>query len=189
MRRCPRSLRRERAAAAFCAHCAQARRAVPPKARCSCPCAAGSGSFDLPLGTVFAISAALLLLWLLGVPLLKQVRAYRRRRRAGSAAVVGAWAEARDRLRAHGIPVTAGMTVRDLAHAARDLPDTGPGIATIAHAVDHALWSGGPTTPEVAGQAWTGVHAVRRALRSRPWLDRFQAALELRTLLPGPRRK
>ncbi len=151
--------------------------------------AANSGDFHLPLATVFAASAALLLLWLLGVPLLKQVRALRRRRRAGSAAVVGAWAEARDRVRAHGIQVTAGMTVRDLAHAARDLPETGPGIATIAHAVDHALWSGGPTTPDVAEQAWTGVHALRRALRSRPWLDRFQAALELRTLLPGPRQK
>ncbi|GAB3938285.1 hypothetical protein GCM10029976_052550 [Kribbella albertanoniae] len=150
---------------------------------------ASAGGFHLPLTPIFAVSAALLLLWLAGVPLLKQLRAQRRRRRAGSAAVVGAWAEARDRIRAHGIPVTSGMTVRDLAHAARDLPDTGPGLASVAHAVDHALWSGGPTTPDVAGQAWTGVHAVRRALRSRPWLDRFQAALELRTLIPGPRQK
>ncbi len=150
---------------------------------------ANSGTFHIPLPPIFAVSAALLLLWLAGVPLLKQLRAQRRRRRAGSAAVVGAWAEARDRIRAHGIPVTSGMTVRDLAHAARDLPDTGPGLASVARAVDHALWSGGPTTPDVAGQAWTGVHAVRRALRSRPWLDRFQAALELRTLIPGPRQK
>ncbi|WP_344153337.1 transglutaminaseTgpA domain-containing protein [Kribbella yunnanensis] len=150
---------------------------------------ANSGSFHLPLTQIFAASAALLLLWLAGVPLLKQLRAQRRRRRSGSAAVVGAWAEARDRIRAHGIPVTSGMTVRDLAHAARDLPDTGPGLASVALAVDHALWSGGPTTPNVAGQAWTGVHAVRRALRSRPWLDRFQAALELRTLIPGLRQK
>ncbi|MFI5732282.1 DUF3488 and DUF4129 domain-containing transglutaminase family protein [Kribbella sp. NPDC051587] len=150
---------------------------------------ANSGAFHIPLTPVFGVSAALLLLWLAGVPLLKQFRAGRRRRRGGSAAVVGAWAEARDRIRAHGIPVTAGMTVRDLAHAARDLPDTGPGLANVARAVDQALWSGGPATPDTVGQAWTGVHAVRRALRSRPWLDRLQAALELRTLVPGPRQK
>ncbi|WP_405063905.1 DUF3488 and DUF4129 domain-containing transglutaminase family protein [Kribbella sp. NBC_01505] len=148
-----------------------------------------SSGLHIPLIPVFGVSAALLLLWLGGVPLLKQFRAQRRRRRGGSAAVVGAWAEARDRIRAHGIPVTAGMTVRDLADAARDLPDTGPGLANVARAVDQALWSGGPATPDTVGQAWTGVHAVRRALRSRPWLDRLQAALELRTLLPGSRQR
>ncbi|WP_238161096.1 transglutaminase TgpA family protein [Kribbella antibiotica] len=149
----------------------------------------GSGDRPFPLVPIFTVAAALLLLWLAGVPLLKLVRARRRRQRGGSAAVVGAWAEARDRIRAHGIQVSAGMTVRDLAHAARDLPDTGPGLANVARAVDQALWSGGPATPEVVGQAWTGVTAVRRALRSRPWLDRFQAALELRTLIPGPRQR
>ncbi|MFK4084079.1 DUF3488 and DUF4129 domain-containing transglutaminase family protein [Kribbella sp. NPDC020789] len=149
----------------------------------------GSGAFRFPLTPVFGVSAGLLLLWLAGVPLLKHFRARRRRRRGGSAAVVGAWAEARDRIRAHGIPVTAGMTVRDLAHAAGDLPDVGPGLAGVARAVDQALWSGGPATPDTVEQAWTGVHAVRRALRSRPWLDRLQAALELRTLVPGPRQK
>lgn len=136
----------------------------------------------IPLLVVFLISAGLLLVWLLGVPLLKFVRSLRRRRRTGSAAVVGAWAEARDRLRAHGVPVTAGMTVRDLAHAARDLPDTAGGLTRVAQAVDHALWSGGPTTPDVSDQAWSGVHEVRKALRARPLSDRLQASLELRTL-------
>jgi transglutaminase-like putative cysteine protease len=135
-----------------------------------------------PLLVVFLVSAGLLLVWLLGVPLLKFIRSLRRRRRTGSAAVVGAWAEARDRLRAHGVPVTAGMTVRDLAHAARELPDTAGGLTSVAQAVDRALWSGGPTTPEVSHQAWSGVHDLRKALRARPWTDRLQASLELRTL-------
>ncbi|MFI6678635.1 DUF4129 domain-containing protein [Kribbella sp. NPDC050470] len=136
----------------------------------------------IPLLWIFLGSAALLLLWLAGVPLLKSVRALRRRRRTGSASVVGAWAEARDRLRAHGVPVTAGMTVRDLAHAARELPDTEPGLTHVARAVDHALWSGGPSGPDLSDQAWTGVRDLRKALRSRPWTDRLQASLELRTL-------
>jgi hypothetical protein len=142
----------------------------------------GIGWPRIPLPVVFAVSAGLLLLWLAGVPLLKFVRAARRRRRTGSAAVVGAWAEARDRLRAYGVPVTAGMTVRDLADAAQDFPETADGLARVAQAVDHALWSGTATTPEVKEHAWAGVRELRKALRGRPWGDRFQASLELRTL-------
>lgn len=169
----------------------QARAAVPPVDQIEDPEVAPStdgasgrswSGFRIPVLWIFLASAALLLLWLAGVPLLKSVRALRRRRRTGSAAVVGAWAEARDRLRAHGVPITAGMTVRDLAHAARDLPDTEPGLTRVARAVDHALWSGGPAGPELSQQAWTGVRELRKALRSRPWLDRLQASLELRTL-------
>jgi hypothetical protein len=74
------------------------------------------------------------------------------------------------------------MTVRDLARAAHELPGTAGGLARVARAVDHALWSGGPTTPVVSQQAWTGVHEVRKVLRSRPWTDRLQASLEVRTL-------
>jgi hypothetical protein len=142
----------------------------------------GIGLPRIPLTVVFAVSAGLLLLWLAGVPLLKFGRSLRRRRRSGSAGVVGAWAEARDRLRAYGVPVTAGMTVRDLADAASAIPDAAGGLTRVATAVDHALWSGGPTTPEVRDHAWTGVREVREALRGRPWTDRFQASLELRTL-------
>jgi hypothetical protein len=170
----------------------QARAAVPPVDQIEDPkvppstddgtADRGWGGFRVPLLWIFVGSAGLLLLWLAGVPLLKSARAARRRRRTGTASVVGAWAEARDRLRAHGVPVTAGMTVRDLAHAARDLPDTGAGLTRVARAVDHALWSGGPAGAELSQQAWTGVRELRKALRGRPWLDRLQASLELRTL-------
>jgi hypothetical protein len=173
----------------------QARAAVPPVNEIKDPEVPPSrdrGNGDhgivlprIPLTTVFAVAAGLLLLWLVGVPLLKLVRSVRRRRRAGSAGVVGAWAEARDRLRAYGVPVTAGMTVRDLAAAAQDIPETADGLSRVAQAVDHALWSGGPTTPEVKEHAWTGVRELRKALRGRPWVDRFQASLELRTLFTG----
>jgi hypothetical protein len=143
------------------------------------------GGFEVPVLWIFVVSAGLLLLWVFGVPLLKVVRAFRRRRRTGSAAVVGAWAEARDRLRAHGVAVTSGMTVRDLAVAAADVTDdrARAGLSTVARSVDRALWSGAAVSPEVSREAWAGVREVRRGLRSRPWTDRLQAALELRSLL------
>jgi hypothetical protein len=34
----------------------------------------------------------------------------------------------------------------------------------------------------VQNEAWTGVRELQKALRGRPWVDRFQASLELRTL-------
>lgn len=138
--------------------------------------------FRFPVLAVFLVSAGLLLSWLVGVPLVKHLRALRRRRRTGNASIVGAWAEARDRLRAHGVPISPGMTVRDLAHAARDLPGTHPALTTVAQAVDHALWSGAPATPALGNQAWSGVRSLRQALKTRPRPDRLQAALELRTL-------
>ena len=108
----------------------QARAEVPPLERDRGPRAAiddpgaeatGAGQVcrRYPRAWIFVAPVALLLLWLVGVPLLKWARAARRRRRTGSAAVVGAWAEARDRLRAHGVAVTAGMTVRDLVRPLR----------------------------------------------------------------------
>ncbi|GAB2565891.1 transglutaminase family protein [Kribbella endophytica] len=172
----------------------QARREVPPVNEIEDPEVApptksssdnpGWDTPDVPVLGIFIASAALLLLWLLGVPLLKALRAVRRKRRLGNAGVVGAWAEARDRLRAHGVAVTSGMTVRDLAVAAEDVTDerASAGLAVVANSVDQALWSGGQVGPEVSRDAWAGVREVRRGLRSRPLADRLQAALELRSL-------
>ncbi|MGC4940414.1 transglutaminaseTgpA domain-containing protein [Kribbella sp. DT2] len=172
----------------------QARREVPPVNEIQDPevappsesshKSAGWPRPDVPALGIFIGSGALLLLWLLGVPLLKTLRAVRRKRRPGNAAVVGAWAEARDRLRAHGVAVTSGMTVRDLALAAEDVADerASAGLAVVANSVDQALWSGGQVGPEVSREAWAGVREVRRGLRSRPLADRLQAALELRSL-------
>ncbi|ADB29871.1 transglutaminase domain protein [Kribbella flavida DSM 17836] len=171
----------------------QARAAVPPVNEIEdpevAPPAAGEDKsswdgLDVPVLGIFLVSAGLLVLWLAGVPLLKSLRAVRRRRRPGDAAVVGAWAEVRDRLRDHGVPVSPGMTVRDLAVAAADVTDAraNAGLAVVASSVDRALWSGGAVGPEISKQAWAGVREVRRGLRSRPWLDRLQAALEPRSL-------
>jgi hypothetical protein len=69
----------------------------------------------LPVWPVLDGLLALLVLIAAGIPLAKAIRTMRRRRRTGSRAVVAAWWEARDLLRAHGTLVTPGMTVRDLA--------------------------------------------------------------------------
>ena len=174
----------------------QARAEVPPASKIEDPEVAPApkenstarawDGIKVPVLGIFVASASLLVLWLLGVPLLKLIRAFRRKRRTGNAAVVGAWAEARDRLRAHGVPVTSGMTVRDLALASAEVADARAqaGLAVVARSVDQALWSGGPGSVETTDLAWHGVREVCRGLRARPLVERFHAALELGTLLP-----
>jgi hypothetical protein len=116
-----------------------------------------------------------LLGWPVGVPLAWSVRSWRRRRRPGAAAVVGAWEEVRDRLRAYGVPVTAGMTVRDLSTAATGVTDnpTVREIRRLGVLVDEALWSGPGPAEGHGDQAWSIVRTVRRGLARtgrRRWL-------------------
>jgi hypothetical protein len=124
--------------------------------------------------------------WPLGVPLAWTVRSWRRRRRPGAGAVAGAWEEVRDRLRAYGAPVSAGMTVRDLAGAAAGFTDS-PTVAEIHRLgvlVDDALWSGAGADGTQTEQAWSVVRAVRRGLARagrRRWL---RALLDHRGLRP-----
>ncbi|MFC4858807.1 transglutaminaseTgpA domain-containing protein [Actinophytocola glycyrrhizae] len=127
--------------------------------------------------------AAVVVAWTAGVPLARAIRAWRRRRRPGAAAVVGAWAEARDRLRAHDVPYTAGMTARDLATATND-PLVAPGLHSLARAVDVALWSKAGPAPATAAEAWAAVRAVRAGLAKRPFAARVKAALDPRSLVP-----
>ncbi|MFL6120994.1 transglutaminase-like domain-containing protein [Actinophytocola sp.] len=145
--------------------------------------------FVLPVVETVVALGGVLVLWALGMPLARCARGWHRRRRPGARAVVGAWAEARDRLRAHGIPFTAGMTVRDLAGAARPHvdPSVVTGLDTLARTVDVALWSRTGLTRTTADEAWSAVREVRRGLSRRPWPVRLRAALNPRTLLPpGP---
>jgi hypothetical protein len=131
--------------------------------------------------------AALLVGWLGGVPLAKAVRARRRRRRSGADGVLGAWAEARDRLRAHGVPYRIGMTPRDLAEVAGSMTGERIGlpVARLARVLDMALWSGLPAGDGAVRRAWQEVREVRRGLARRPLPTRLRAAVELRTLLPS----
>ncbi|MGI5212325.1 transglutaminase TgpA family protein [Plantactinospora sp. CA-290183] len=156
--------------------------------------ASDGGGPALDLGTpqwtlLLGLPVLLLAGWLLGVPATRAGRTWRRRRRPGPGAVVGAWEEVRDRLRGHGVPVSAGMTVRDLAAEAG--PVTGPGTAEelrrLGAVVDRALWSGAAPTGEDVRQAWDTVRAVRRGLARRGWRARLRALFDPRTLRPPQR--
>ncbi|MEV0705306.1 transglutaminaseTgpA domain-containing protein [Saccharopolyspora sp. NPDC050389] len=152
-----------------------------------------SGADPLQWGVVASVAGLLLLLacWLVGVPLAKAVRAQRRRRLAGADGVMGAWAEARDRIRAHGVPYRIGMTPRDLAESAGAMigERTAEPVARLAKVLDMALWSGVPVADGQPRRAWEEVREVRRALATRPLSTRLRAALELRTLLPTGRQQ
>jgi transglutaminase-like putative cysteine protease len=144
---------------------------------------AGSGpGFSVPVAGLALGAAGLVVAWLVGVPFSVAVRRLRRRRLGGARAVVGAWAEARDRLRAHGVPITVGMTVRDLAAAAEPLGEqVVAGLHRLAYGVDEALWSVAGPDAATVDEAWNAVRLVRRGLARRPLGARLRAAL----LLPG----
>ncbi|GAA3667295.1 hypothetical protein GCM10022267_62220 [Lentzea roselyniae] len=139
---------------------------------------------SFPFAATLIPVAVLLLGWLAGVPVTKWVRARRRRRRAGTGAVHGAWLEARDRLREHGVPLTVGMTPLEMAAAAAGagLPGAADGVRRLASTVDIAMWSGTTPGEQVRDDAWAAVHAVRRGLRARGLVARLRAAVDPRTL-------
>ncbi|MFJ1761331.1 transglutaminaseTgpA domain-containing protein [Amycolatopsis sp. NPDC088138] len=131
---------------------------------------------------------ALLLVLTVAIPVLRAVRTARRRRRTGADAVVAAWKEARDVLRAYGFATPRGATVRDLA---RDLPSivdksVAEGLVWLARLVDVALWSGDTVDHRTVEQAWSAVRAIRKGLTGTPWRARVRAAFDVRSLRAVP---
>jgi transglutaminase-like putative cysteine protease len=153
---------------------------LPPADENENPTDDGPG-ITIPWLAIAITVAGVAVAWLAGVPLTAAIRRWRRRHRPGAGAVVGAWHEARDRLRAYGVPFTTGMTVRDLAGTVPD-PPVVAGLHALAHTVDTALWS--PTGPNksTVDEAWQAVRAVRKGLSGRPFPDRVRAALSFRAL-------
>ncbi|WAL68107.1 transglutaminaseTgpA domain-containing protein [Amycolatopsis cynarae] len=151
---------------------------------------ASNGGGSHPWWAMTAAVPAALVCWLGGVPLAKAVRARRRRRRHGADGVLGAWAEARDRLCAHNVPYRIGMTPRDLAESAGSVlgERAREPMARLAGVLDIALWSGAAVSDGAVAGAWTEVRELRRGLATRPVPARLRAALEPRTLLPRPGR-
>jgi transglutaminase-like putative cysteine protease len=139
---------------------------------------------------------ALIVSTVLAIPLLRAARTWYRKRRTGTQGVVAAWQEARDLLRAHGVPVTPGMTARDLAAAAAPVTKQPvvDGLSSLAHQMDVALWSGSDVDSGAAPQAWGAVAAIRRGLTGRPPAIRVRALFDPRGLWPeqvstDPRRR
>ncbi len=153
---------------------------VPPPPAPAPPAPAAHGSWWTGAAVLAGACVALLVGWLVGVPLAKGLRRWRRRRALGAQAVVGAWLDTRDRLRDHGVPAGPGMTVRDVrGPAAAVLNGSAAQLEALAAAVDVALWSGAPAE-EAASTAWTAAAAIRRDLRRRPIGERARAALRVR---------
>ncbi|UOZ07781.1 DUF3488 and transglutaminase-like domain-containing protein [Amycolatopsis sp. WQ 127309] len=137
-----------------------------------------SGSFTFPFGVFFVGLGLLLVLWLVGVPLAKTLRTWRRRSRPGAGAVRGACEEVRDRLRDLRVPLRPGMTLRDYAGL---VPAAGGGLTELSSIVDSALWSGSPAGDE-GSRAWAAVRAVRAGLRGSGFVARVRGALNPRSL-------
>jgi hypothetical protein len=123
----------------------------------------------VPWEVVVRTVVAVLLGWLVAVPSWVALRTWRRRR---SGTVADAVAEARDLLRANDVPVTAAMTVRDMAAAGNSAADA---LARLADAVDATLWSGAGV--DARQEAWEAVRALRSGLARRPARARLRAAL------------
>ncbi|AGZ43900.1 transglutaminase-like domain-containing protein [Actinoplanes friuliensis] len=168
----------------------RARQSLPPPDQLPAPPVASppapATSSDSGRPWLLVLLALPLVAWPLGVPLTWGVRSWRRRRRPGAGAVVGAWEEIRDRLRAYGVTVSAGMTVRDLAAAAGPVTDIGTvtEIRRLAPIVDEVLWSGAAPPEERIGEAWSLVRTVRRGLARSGGRRRWWAWIDHRGLRP-----
>ncbi|MFD2399783.1 transglutaminase domain-containing protein [Prauserella oleivorans] len=146
------------------------------------PVAASSGSggdWSFPFLVLLAVPVGGALVWVAGVPLVTALRARRRRRRPGAGAVIGAWEEARDRLRAYGVPVSTGMTVRDLARPPDPPAPTAGCWRACARSARPSTTHCGPALPR-SGHRQAGVGAVRsvrQGLARRGLRARIRAAL------------
>ncbi|MEU4253483.1 transglutaminaseTgpA domain-containing protein [Amycolatopsis sp. NPDC026612] len=134
---------------------------------------------------VAATPLALLVFAALTPVVVKSVRRYRRRRGSPAEAVVGAWLDARDRLRDRGVTVVPGMTARELAaQVGPDYPEgVSQGLRQLSQSLDLALWSGSIASPEVARRAWSASHTVRAASRGSLW-QRIASLFAVRSLIP-----
>lgn len=170
---------------------AQARSDLPPPQDLKDPPlpAAGPGGasgegpgLSIPVLPLMLGLLALIMLAAGAIPVLKTVRTWRRKRLSGARGVMAACAEARDLLRAHGMPVTPGMTPYDLAAAAsgRSVVD---GLRSLANLADIALWSGSGAGRDTVDRAWSAVRDIRSGLARRPLRARALALFDPRSLV------
>ncbi|MDU0292964.1 DUF3488 and transglutaminase-like domain-containing protein [Saccharothrix longispora] len=123
------------------------------------------------------LAAAVVLCSAAAAPAFKVLRRRARRRGAPKASVLGATAEIRDVLRAHGVPVTGGMTMREVAFeiTGRLDPAVSAELRDLGGVVDVVLWSGLPAEPHHAVRAWRAVSVVRRHVKALPRSVRWRA--------------
>ncbi|UMP01327.1 transglutaminase domain-containing protein [Amycolatopsis sp. EV170708-02-1] len=184
------------AAGALARVTAQARDALPPSQHLRDPevpadrdPVTGPSEPDTPwAGTLLGwlgigvVSAFVLVV--VAIPGRRAVRTARRRRRTGPAAVVAAWLEARDVLRAHDIVVSRGATARELAGRLPSTVDSSvaEGLEWLARLVDLTLWSPYGADDRTAAQAWSAVRAIRKGFTEASFRTRLRAAFDLGSL-------
>lgn len=117
------------------------------------------------------------------VPGIKWWRRRQRGARSAAGAVVGAWLEARDRMRDHGVLVPPGSPPGEIA-CGRPEPIARE-LRTLDGCLDHAVWSPAPVAPELVVAAWAASDAVRKELKRGPLLARVRSAYSTRGLRAG----
>lgn len=131
------------------------------------PRVGGDGGRSL-IGTVALLIGALVLLSLAAVAALVGTKAARRRRRRQAtdpkAAVLGAWADALDRLVEHGGSVKPSMSAAEVVAGAE--PAAAGPLAGLARLANAARFDADGPSPEQASSAWSAADAVRSALRT-----------------------
>lgn len=170
---------------------AQARAELPPPPELQDPPLPNSGgdqhsglgwSLRIPVLPIAIFLLTLIVLVTVGVPVAKAVRRARRRRQPGVRGVVAAWREVRDLLHAHGVPLTAGMTVRDVANVATNNSSVVDGLRRLADQVDLALWSGAGANDRTVAETWAIVRGIRQGLAEYPFKVRIRAIFDPRSL-------
>ena len=136
---------------------------------------------------VLAVLAALVVLYVVGVPFAKRRR--RRRRRAGATTpadhVLVAWAEATDDMSAAGMTLRPEETASEFAHRmCRTAGPAGPALVRLADDATAAAWSAGGVAPEVAVRADAEAADVARELTAQATRrERLRRMLDPRPLL------
>lgn len=134
----------------------------------------------IALALALLIPAALILLPMLVIWLIKRRRAHRRRSPGGDRAAGGAWDELVDRLSELGYPQPAPRTTRLMA-AGELAPVTAPAVVDLAERTDGAVFAGADVPDEEVAALWREVDevldtAAASAGRSRRLLSRYRVA-------------
>ena len=118
-----------------------------------------------------------------------------RRRRKGhgspSQRAIGAWHEARDRLRTHGHHVARGETIGEVAARAETSdPAIAAGLVELKPLVDEAIYAPEEPSDDLVAAAWAAEQQVSRSVAaSASTRSRVRAAIDPRPLAPLIRRR
>jgi transglutaminase-like putative cysteine protease len=125
----------------------------------------GQGSDEKKKGSVPIapfVGLAIVLLALALIPVTKRVRRGRRRTRGSTAQrTLGAWFEARDRMRSHGVKINRAASVTE---AAESSPELSSSLSRLAPIVDVALYAPDEPDQDAVDEAWQAEESLASQL-------------------------